>query len=786
MTRSRARYAALFSGVALYAGAAAVCAFWPAAALAQQQQGGVVGRIVVQGNERIEQDTILSYLPIQVGDTVDQARLDLALKTLTRTELFSDVSITLQGDTLLVRVVENPIINRVLFEGNSSIKTDKLQDEVEVRPRGIFTRAKAQEDVGRIIELYRRSGRISATVTPKIVNLPQRRVDLIFEISEGPKSGIVGINFQGNRQFSANDLRDVVVTKESHWYKFFESNDNYDPDRIEYDREQLRKFYRNHGYYDFHVVSSIAELSPDHNGFGVTYTVDEGLPYKFGKLTVTTELKKLNPDILKALLPIRAGQVYEDQKIEQATDALTFAAGSAGFAFVDVRPQYHSNPATHTVDVNFDVKEGPRVYIDRIDIVGNTATLDYVIRREMALSEGDAYNRVLVDQSKNRIRALGFFKDVDITTTPAPEPDRTNLLVKVTEQPTGELSASAGYSTVDQLVLDLGFNQSNFRGRGQDVRARVEIGSLTQDVDFSFTEPRFLGRNLAAGFDLYATRYDFTQFASYSQAGAGGDVHVAFPLTVNSTMSLRYRLRTDDVLVASNLCIPGAAQVSVVLCDERGSFLTSSFGYSVRLDKRNDPSIPTAGYDLNLSQDLAGFGGNVHWVRTEWDAGWYHGFNKDFVLSLTTRGGYINGWDGGSVPIDDRFYEGGDTFVGFQLAGLGPRDVRFGDALGGKLYLIGEIQQTFPNLLPAQYGIKTALISDIGTLGLLDKSAKIDPLTNLPLTTVRDDLGLRASVGISVFWKSPLGPLRFDIAQPIAKEPYDVTQVFRFSTNTRF
>jgi outer membrane protein insertion porin family len=786
MTRSRARYAALLSGVALYAGAAAVCAFWPAAALAQQQQGGVVGRIVVQGNERIEQDTILSYLPIQVGDTVDQARLDLALKTLTRTELFSDVSITLQGDTLLVRVVENPIINRVLFEGNSSIKTDKLQDEVEVRPRGIFTRAKAQEDVGRIIELYRRSGRISATVTPKIVNLPQRRVDLIFEISEGPKSGIVGINFQGNRQFSANDLRDVVVTKESHWYKFFESNDNYDPDRIEYDREQLRKFYRNHGYYDFHVVSSIAELSPDHPGFGVTYTVDEGLPYKFGKLTVTTELKKLNPDILKALLPIRAGQVYEDQKIEQATDALTFAAGSAGFAFVDVRPQYHSNPATHTVDVNFDVKEGPRVYIDRIDIVGNTATLDYVIRREMALSEGDAYNRVLVDQSKNRIRALGFFKDVDITTTPAPEPDRTNLLVKVTEQPTGELSASAGYSTVDQLVLDLGFNQSNFRGRGQDVRARVEIGSLTQDVDFSFTEPRFLGRNLAAGFDLYATRYDFTQFASYSQAGAGGDVHVAFPLTVNSTMSLRYRLRTDDVLVASNLCIPGAAQVSVVLCDERGSFLTSSFGYSVRLDKRNDPSIPTAGYDLNLSQDLAGFGGNVHWVRTEWDAGWYHGFNKDFVLSLTTRGGYINGWDGGSVPIDDRFYEGGDTFVGFQLAGLGPRDVRFGDALGGKLYLIGEIQQTFPNLLPAQYGIKTALISDIGTLGLLDKSAKIDPLTNLPLTTVRDDLGLRASVGISVFWKSPLGPLRFDIAQPIAKEPYDVTQVFRFSTNTRF
>ncbi|HLY78806.1 MAG TPA: outer membrane protein assembly factor BamA, partial [Caulobacteraceae bacterium] len=441
MTKSRARYAALFSGVALFCGVATMVT--PERAAAQAQQSGIVGRIVVQGNERIEQDTILSYLPIQIGDTVDQARLDLALKTLTRTDLFSDVRIQLQGDTLLVQVVENPIINQVLFEGNSSIKEDKLKDEVVVRPRGIFTKAKVQEDVGRIIELYRRSGRISATVTPKIVNLPQRRVDLIFEISEGPKSGILGINFQGNQQFSANDLRDVIVTKESHWYKFFESNDNYDPDRVEYDREQLRKFYRNKGYYDFHVVSSIAELSPDKNSFGITYTIEEGQRYKFGKLSVQTELKKLNPDILRALLPIRSGQLYADEQIEKATDALTFAAGSAGFAFVDVRPQYHANPATHTVDVNFDVKEGPRVYIDRVDIVGNTQTLDYVIRREMSLSEGDAYNRVLVDQSKNKIKALGFFKDVDITTQPTDAPDRTDLLVKVTEQPTGELSASA-------------------------------------------------------------------------------------------------------------------------------------------------------------------------------------------------------------------------------------------------------------------------------------------------------------------------------------------------------
>jgi outer membrane protein insertion porin family len=393
---------------------------------------------------------------------------------------------------------------------------------------------------------------------------------------------------------------------------------------------------------------------------------------------------------------------------------------------------------------------------------------------------------VLVDQSKNKIKALGFFKDVDITTQPGSEPDRTDLLVKVTEQPTGELSASAGYSTVDQLVVDLGFNQSNFRGRGQDLRARVELGSISQDIDLSFTEPRFLGRDMGAGFDLYATRYDFTQYASYESASAGGSVHIAFPLTVNSTMSLRYTLREDDTIVQANLCVPGAELVSVVLCDERGSYITSAIGYSVRIDRRNDPVLPTRGYYVDLSQDLAGFGGTVHYVRSEWDAGWYHGFNKDFILSLTTTGGYINGWDGNDIRIGDRFYRGGDSFVGFQLAGIGPRDTRYQDALGGKLYLIGEIQQTIPNGLPAQYGIKTALISDIGTLGLLDRAEKVDPLTNLPLTTVHDDLGLRAAAGISVFWKSPLGPLRFDIAEPFLKEPYDITQVFRFSTNTRF
>ena len=404
----RARSAALVSGLALLAGTA----IWvtPSVVVAQAQQSGTVSRILIEGNERIDPETITSYLPISVGDTVDSAKIDVALKALFRTDLFSDVKIDLQGSDLVVKVVENPVINQVVFEGNSNLKDDKLKDEVQIRPRGVFTKAKVEEDVGRIVELYRRSGRISATVTPKIIELPQRRVDLVFEINEGPKSGILRVNFLGNSQFSANDLRNVIVTKESAWYKFFSSNDNYDPDRIEYDREQLRKFYRNRGFYDFRIISSVAELAPDKNGFAVTFVIDEGVRYRFGKLTVHTELKKLNGDILRQLLPIREGQVYQDQKIEQSTDTLTFAAGAAGFAFVDVRPRYTPNPVKHTVDVAFDVKEGPRVYIDRIDIVGNTTTLDYVIRRQMIVAEGDAYNRALVDRSKAKHQIAGLLQ----------------------------------------------------------------------------------------------------------------------------------------------------------------------------------------------------------------------------------------------------------------------------------------------------------------------------------------------------------------------------------------
>ncbi|MCA6271477.1 MAG: outer membrane protein assembly factor BamA [Phenylobacterium sp.] len=787
MQTRRARSAALVSGLAILLGGSALVAPGVARAQAAAAQQGAVQRIIVVGNERIEQSTILSYLPIGVGDTVDPSRIDLALKALFRTDLFSDVKVGLSDGDLTIQVVENPIINRVVFEGNSGLKEDKLRDEITVRPRGIFTRAKVQSDVQRIIELYRRSGRISAAVTPKIVELPQKRVDLIFEISEGEKSGVLGVNFLGNVEFSDNDLRDVVVTEESAWYRFFSNNANYDPDRLEYDKEQLRKHYRNRGFYDFRVISAVAELSSARNGFAVTYTLEEGPRYRFGKISVETELKKLDTAVLTQLVPIRSGDLYEDERIETATDALTFAAGAAGFASVDVRPRYVADPATRTVNVVFQVNEGPRVYVNRIDIIGNTQTLDHVIRRELNLVEGDAYNRALVDRSENNLKALGFFKEVTIEETPTANADRTDLLVTVEEQATGELTFSAGYSSVDQLMIDLGITQRNFRGRGQDARARVSWGSYRQQLDFSFTEPRFLDRNLRAGVDLYYFVYDLSDYSSYRTTSLGTNLRIGFPLTADAFMTMRYVLREDDVDVPGIFCDPSQQQVSQTLCDQRGRYTTSLLGYQVTLDRRNDPVRPTRGFFVSLAQDLAGLGGDVNYLRSELEGGWYYGFNKDFVLSLSGSAGYIGAWGDDVIRINDRFYKGGNSFRGFRVAGIGPRDISFGrsDALGGEAFAIGSAELTIPTFIPQQYGIRASVFTDVGTLGILDDKIKTGT-DGKPIPGIYDDLSLRASAGLSVFWRSPMGPIRFDFSQILQREDYDRVETFRFSQTTKF
>lgn len=744
-----------------------------------------VARILVRGNQRIDQTTVLSYLPIQPGDVVDAAVLDVAVRTLTRTQLFADVQLGVQpnGD-LIVEIVENPIINQVVFEGNSAIGEEKLTEEVTLRPRGIYTRARIQEDVGKIVELYRLSGRIGATVTPKIVQLEQNRVDVVFEINEGPETGVRAITFLGNTAFSDNDLREVMVTKQSQWWRLFTTNDNYDPNRLDYDREQLRKFYTNRGYYDFRVLSAVSELAPDDSSFAITMTVDEGDRYNFGTVNIVTENDRLNPDFLKRLLPISEGDLYESDKIETAVDALTFAAGSAGYAFVEIEPEYRANAETNTVDVTFNIREGQRVYVDRINVVGNTRTLDNVIRREMMLSEGDAFNRTLLERSRNNLRALGFFKDVTVEEARGSAPDRSIVNVTVQEQPTGELSVGAGFSSVDSFVLNLGITERNFRGRGQNVVARLEWGSLRQQIDFRFTEPKFLGRDLRAGFDAFHSRYDLSEYSSYDYRSTGGGVRLSYPLNGYTLLSTRYFLKSDEIIVPSGYCTSTGAG-STALCDQVGSFLNSSAGYTLLVDRRNDPIRPTRGWTGTLRQDFAGIGGDVNYIKTEAEVSAYWGISPNWIVTAQAQTGYVSGWGGDPVRINDRFFKGGNSFRGFETAGIGPRDLTTTDALGGNFYVIGTLELTVPNYLPEEYGIRTSLFADVGTLGVLDDRYTVNASGN-PDSNIVDDLELRASAGVSIHWRSPMGPIRFDISKVLGKEEYDKTESFRFSTSTQF
>jgi len=790
-------------------GAASV-GFTQTAAVGAPQQTSRIRQVIVQGNQRLEAGTVQSYLLLGPGDPFDPQLIDLSLKTLFATGLFADISIQEQNGALLIAVVENPIINRVIFEGNRALKEDKLRDEIQAQPRAIFTRARVQSDVQRIIELYRVSGRFAATVTPKIAEQPQNRVDLIFEIAEGPVTDVRRINFVGNVIFSDSELRRLLVTEESRWWKLLTSNDNYDPSRLEFDRDLLRRYYGDRGYADFRVVSSVAELTPDRKDFYITFTIDEGVRYRFGEVTVETELDALDTDFLRRLVPIKTGALYKNQKIEDSIDSLTFVAGATGYAFVEVRPERTRNREERTVDVKFQMNEGPRVYLERIEVVGNTRTVDRVIRREIQLVEGDAFNRALLDRSRNLIRRLGFFSDVEITEQPGSKPDRAVIQVKVEEQPTGELTFGAGFSSVDAFLLDVSVSERNFRGRGQSLRLAVSASSRRQSIDIRFTEPKFLGRNISAGIDLFNVRSDFLREASFATNTFGGGVRLGLPLTSNSSLFLSYTLRNDTISAPQqvqldlfgnpvfdangNLVLNCTA--SAQICSQIGSRLTSLVGFSLRWDRRNDPIQPTRGFDASFSQDFAGFGGDVRFLRSQVSANAYRGLIKDFILSAHMEAGYITGWGGDDVRINDRFFKGGTSFRGFDVAGLGPRIVELvsdgqggtievpRDALGGKAFAIGSVELAFPLGLPEEFGVKGALFTEFGTLGLLDENDRI--VGDITRFVVRDDFILRASAGVSIFWDSPFGPVRFDFSNIFEQASFDDVRTFRFSQVRRF
>src|ERR1051326_8099421 len=548
--------------------------------------GSMVRDIRVRGTQRIEPGSVLSYMSIHVGDPYDEKVVDQSLKTLFATGLFADVKIDFDGSTMTIHVVENPIINQIVFEGNSKVTDKDLTKEVQLKPRGIFTRAKVQADVQRIVELYRRNGKFAATVDPQIIQRPQNRVDLIFSISEGPTTGVARISFIGNKVFDDDTLAGQIATEKTEWWRFLSSNDNYDPDRLTFDREQLRRFYLKNGYADFRVVSAVAELTPDRQSFYITFTVDEGPIYKFGKVVINSKIKELKPELLRPMVPIAEGRIYNAELVDKAIDALTNAAGTKGYAFAEIHPRIARNRENHTIDVIFEVQQGPRVYVEKINITGNNRTLDKVIRREFRLTEGDAFNRVLVDRSRTRIRSLGFFKDVDIKPVPGSQPDRTVLNVNVTEQSTGELQLGVGYSSTSSFVGQFSYTERNLFGRAQYLRLSLSASSLSKEAVLSFTEPYFLDRPLAAGFDLYKVITDFEQ-ADYRSDTDAVALRVGFPTSEYGSVGLRYTFRVDDISPFSG------APPAIILAT--GSATTSSVGYTYAYNTLDDPIKPRRG-----------------------------------------------------------------------------------------------------------------------------------------------------------------------------------------------
>jgi outer membrane protein insertion porin family len=757
---------------------------------AHAQSAGVIRTIRVEGNKRVEPETVRSYLTFSSGDAYDPARIDESLKALFATGLFQDVRIRHDGATVVIVVVENPIVNRVAFEGNREIEDATLTSEVQLKPRAVYTRARVQTDVQRILDLYRRQGLYAAQVDPKIIKLDNSRIDVVFEINEGPSTKVRSINFIGNYAFSDSQLRFVISTTQHNLLSFLKNTDVYDPDRLSLDRELLRQFYLKNGYADARILSATADLDRDGRGFFITFTIDEGERYRFGAIDVESSLPSINIDALRGDILSRQGRVYNVEKIEKTAEALTIAASQQGYAFAQVKPRFDRDEAGHVINITYVIDEGPRVYIERINIVGNFRTHDNVIRRQFRLAEGDAFNRLLVEAAKRRLRALGFFKTVDIDTEPGSSPDRVIINVKVVEQPTGELSFGVGYSTAEGVIGDISVTERNLMGKGQYVRLGFSGSLQRAQVDFSFTEPHFLDRNLAAGFDIFYKTVDLTNEASFQERNAGGDIRFGFPIADDTQLGLRYKFEQETIFGVLN-------NASLAVKQAAGTVNVSSIGYTIAYDTRNLPQSPTSGVFASFSQDLAGVGGDVNYFRSGADARGYYPITNKITLVGRVQGGVIEGWGGQDVRLTDLFFKGGETIRGFDRAGYGPRDACANpvnqhkisncrrDPLGGQIYWASTAELRFPfPYIPDSIGMQGAVFVDAGSL--FDPSGSATSAVNQEGSYILDDQGIRLSTGFSIIWQSPLGPLRADIAEALLKAQFDKTQIFRFGASTNF
>ncbi len=741
-----------------------------------QSDTDAIETIAVQGNQRVEPATIRTYLTLREGDPFDPVRMNRSLQNLFATSLFADVNIVRQGKTLLIRVVENPIVNRIQFEGNKKIKDEDLNKEVQLRARIVYTRTKVQQDVEKILELYRRKGRFAARVEPKIIELPQSRVDVVYEISEGPPTYVRRINFVGNEAFSDGDLRGAVLTREERWWRIFSSSDTYDPDRMNYDRELLRRHYLQSGYADFEVISAVAELAPNRENFYMTFTIKEGPRYKLSKVDVDVRVKDLPKSLVESAVIPSAGEWFNAKKVEDTNDAVVEAAGDAGFTFIDVKPEVRRDPATKTIALTYHVVDGPRIFVDRINLKGNNVTIDRVIRREVILVEGDAFNTAKVRRSKQRLENLGFFKEetVKIDNNPSDvTPDRTNLLVTMEEQPTGELSFGVGYSSASGALFDVGFRQRNLLGKGQDLSANFSIAERTLQGSLSYTEPYFLNRRLSAGVDLSATRQNYQDEAGFTSNNYGATFRLGYQYNEYLYQRFSYQFSATK--------LTGLAQsVSQAIREQSGQALTSAVSQTITYDRRNNIIDPTRGFYVQMSTTLAGLGGTERFVNAGGGGALYMQPLEGWVITSRVSGSYVVGL-GKALKVYQRYQLGGDNLRGFRDFGASPRDALTLDALGGDWLALASVEVRVPLGLPKEAGIKPRIFSEMGIIG-----APKD-LVNLGTIPLSYSSKPRGSIGVGADWQSPVGVISIDYSPFIfGAQSFDQKQRFRVNFGNRF
>ncbi|HYF53441.1 MAG TPA: outer membrane protein assembly factor BamA [Salinarimonas sp.] len=837
-TMKRGRGTAKTAAVAALAMVAAISA---ESALAQQ--------VVIEGNRRVDSETIRSYV---AGASTEEAR-----RNLLATGMFSDVRVSRRGGATVVSVRENNLINRVVFEGNRRVPREALEPEVTARARGPFSEAMLAADAERIREIYRRSGRAAANVTPRVVDLPNGRVDIVYTIDEGSKTPILSINFVGNQAYSASRLRGVMTSSETNFLSFLKTNDVYDPDRLSSDLELVRRYYLKNGFADFRVVGSDVQFDAGRGGYVVTITVDEGGQYRVGNVAVDSRVG-VDPALLRARVTTNAGDVYNAEAVERSLTNVTTEVARRGYAFAQVRPVGQRDPATRTISIAYVVEEGPRVYIERINVRGNTRTRDYVVRRELDLGEGDAYNKVLVDRAERRLNNTGFFKRVRVTNEPGSAPDRVVVNIDVEDQPTGAFSIAGGYSTADGFIGEISVTESNFLGRGQFVKVAAQTGQRTRGIDFSFTEPYFLGYRLAAGFDLFSKYSDQTQYARYENRTTGGAIRLALPITEEFSIGVRYSLFQQEVKIpnsvsrpyndctvplANTSLIPGTSlpsrvtqpalpgqvttsgceangEASIAIKEAQGRTITSLAGLNFVYNTLDNFRNPTSGLFAELKPEVAGLGGDSRYLRVSGEARYYYELFEEIVGMARVQGGHIAALGGDNLRVIDHYFMGPNLVRGFAPSGIGPRDVGTLDArsnaIGGTTYFGGTLEVQFPIFgLPRDLGLKGAVFADAGTLFGYKGAREFDvnrnnvidgvaggvcvgtTLVQQECLNVRDNKTIRSSVGASLLWSSPLGPIRFDYAIALTKDEGEVlangtrvggdrTQAFRFSGGTRF